>query len=80
MGEVNPEAWKVLTRALGEEPRYVFHQNGTTSLHLGNVILTAQAGLRGDPSVYGGEILHVSWAGQHVSIPATPPTQRQGEQ
>ena len=74
MGEANPEAWALLTKFLGEPPRYE-HRDNLVILHLGQQSLTAPWGvLYSNPSVFGhSDPILVSWAGRHIEMEKRAP-------
>jgi hypothetical protein len=69
VGESDPQAWAILTRFLGEPPRYE-RRDDQIILHLGDRYLAAtNNAFWSDPNVFGDEsMLHVSWAGQHLTL------------
>lgn len=79
MGAANPVALAMIREHLGVDPRTEFNDDGTMSLHIGDIVVTAEAGLWSDPStfIHDDGSLSVSWCGQVVQIPA-PSDDRQG--
>lgn len=71
MGETNERSKKLIGRVLGHEPQAVMNEDGTMSLHLGQIVITAEAALWSDPSAFlhADGTLTVSWGGQLVRIP-----------
>lgn len=74
MGETNHEARRLIAEVLGSEPELVMNDDGTMSLRLGDIVLTAEAAFWSDPSAYlhTDGTLTVSWGGQTVRIPPAP--------
>lgn len=72
MGETNDVSKKMISSFIGQEPRLTLNEDGTMSMHLGQVVMTADYRLWSEPSAYlrqDGTLL-VKWSSQSVTLSA----------
>ena len=76
MGESNEASSRLIARVIGEEPETLRNDDGTISLRLGHIIITAEAALWSDPRTFLHEdgSLTVSWGGQRNPLMLAPAT------
>ena len=57
MGEANPESRRLIAKVLGCEPQDVINADGTMSLRIGEIVITAEPGLWSDAQAHVSQAL-----------------------
>jgi len=74
MGEANLESRRLIADVLGCESEDVINADGTMSLRMGDIVITAEPALWNDfqAFLHQDDTLSVVWAAQIVRIPPAP--------